>query len=96
MKTHVDYLSFGTQIEKLKVAFDKDHYVRFEPKQKAVIVDEVEIIENYVNITIVDKSLMHEVCTEASIDNLKELIFVFQTLAKQIQNKNNTKGGNCS
>lgn len=92
IKSHADYIKYPTKLEKITVQFDDDHYIRMKPINEVIEVEGNEIYKNYVEVTFIDRSLLHEVTTDASIENIAELLRMLQDLTKQLQK--NKKGGN--
>ena len=88
MRTRAIYSEYPSTIEKFRIDFDKEHYIEFIPKQRIITVDGNETVEKYLQVTIYDESIVHQIEAEANLENLAETIRVLQGLAKQIKNDN--------
>ena len=85
MRTRAIYSEYPSTIEKFRIDFDKEHFIEFIPKQRTITVDGNETVEKYLQVTIYDESIVHEIEAEANLENLAETIRVLQQLAKQIK-----------
>lgn len=85
MNTKVEYSQYPTIITKFTIDLDKEHYIEFEPKSNVCVVDDVEVTEQFLNVKIHDKTILHDIETQVSLENLSDVIGVLQSIGRQIK-----------
>ena len=85
MRTRAIYVEYPTVIEKFRIDFAQEHFIEFIPKQRTIVVDGNETTEKYLQVTIYDEAIVHEIEAEADLENLTETIRILQQMAKQIK-----------
>ena len=91
MRTRHIYKEYLKEMEEMFVDLDDKHYINLIPKTRVTIVDGKEVTEKYLNVSIVDDTIVHEIKFEVTLKELSEHIHIVQDLAKQLKdNKLNT------